>query len=278
MGEEYQLEAEAGIPLKATFSNDAGFSLKQLSLGKKKTIVAVPKGSLIGPHFAARNPATIPTSDTPPGSDEGADPLYHGIARYAPWNISCNGRTLTATLSSKDQWGNKTHEEWEGQVFEMKFEASFVLETLQLRLSVVSAADSLVGFEVRSPHSPHLEIKSSVHPSCIQEGGVAELPHDWGRDHQGNMRAKIAKPCDLAFHPYPNPLSGTIDCLYPEYTLRTMYRCAHQENGWLLRYRENNDFVSIIPITSQNPWRPNLSVSALDVHLTILSTPNKLQV
>lgn len=274
MGKEYQLETktEKEIPLKASFSCETGFSLTGFSLGKLETIVAASKGSLIGPHFAARKPATIPTQDIPPDSDIGSDPLYHGIARYAPWNISSNGRMLTATLSSKDQWGNKTHEEWEGQVFEMKFEASFVSETLQLRLSVVSAADSLVGFEVRSPYSPKLEVKSSVHPSCIQEGGVAELPKDWGRDHQGNMSATISQPCDLAFHPYPNPLSGAIDCLYPEYTLRTMYRCAHQENGWLLRYSEKSDFVSIIPITSQNPWRPNLSVSALDVHLKILPT------
>jgi hypothetical protein len=79
----------------------------------------------------------------------------------------------------------------------------------------------------------------------------------------------LSESGNYAFHPLKDPLRGKIILQTPQYQLETRYSCTSQENSWEFYKPTNGSFVCINPLSSQNPWRPNLSVSSIHIEIEI---------
>jgi hypothetical protein len=224
-------------------------------------------GALIGPHFHHRNPAIIP-----PIKDESlfphigrvkakgiAEPFSHGIGRYAPWKAAATHNKVTAILSGKDLWNGVSLAELEGQNFVMRFQAELLPEGLHLDLSVVSETDSLIGIH----YYFHLPKGKGTVFSQVQETGPRI-------DSQKHLEYSLNENVDATFHPFPDPLSGTIVLDAVDYRLTTKYTSPSQENSWQLYHPEGASFVCIEPISSQDPRHPNLTTSNIHISLEIV--------
>lgn len=217
-------------------------------------------GALIGPHFHHR---TV----IPPIKDESLfphiarirakgikEPFSHGIARYAPWKvISSSPTTVVAEITGKDTWHDVPLSALEGQNFKMTLKAELKPSGLHLTLSVVSDTASLVG----------------IHYYYALPNGKGKVISKTKENHQ--LEFDLDKDVDQTFHPYPNPLAGTILLETETYQLKTHYTCLCEENCWQLYHPEGAKFVCIEPISSQVPKYPNLTVSSLNIHLEILT-------
>lgn len=223
-------------------------------------------GALIGPHFHHRNPAIIPQI-----KDESLfphiakikakgiiEPFSHGIGRYAPWKAVATENKITAILMGKDLWNGVPLAELEGQNFVMRFQAELLPDGLYLDLSVVSETDSLVGIH----YYYHLPKNKGTIFSQVQEAGPQI-------DSQKNFKCLLIDHVDTTFHPFPDPLHGTIILDAIDYRLITKYSSPSQENSWQLYHPEKASFVCIEPISSQDPRHPNLSTSNIRIHLQI---------
>jgi hypothetical protein len=236
-------------------------------------------GPLIGPHFHRRRAEVVPKI-----ADETLfphiarvkakgilDPFSHGIARYAPWKAESTQTKVKAILLGKDMWNNVPLSEIEGQNFKMEFEAELKANGLFLNLSIVSDTASLVGihYYYALPQGKGRLIAEVQNQVRIQNH-LQPIPSDWSFDSQQKLIFDLDKEADFTFRPYPDPLKADILLETETYALRTRYNCACAENCWQLYHPANSSFVCIEPLSSQAPRHPNLSVSALQIHLEIL--------
>ena len=255
-------QASDGAPLEATFSTAGG--LRLVSYKRAGVEVIDPTGSSfgspVGPHYADRNPGII--APLPEGDwaqiekrrGEGyKDPFAYGISRYAPWNIQSDPSSLKGTLTGKQEWQGTTLSALEGQQFTMGLQASLAPNGLEMNLSVVSEADSLVGFDypIRLP------------------SGKATLNADTRETYHESRILDLANPIDRIFHPLLNPLEGHLTIDTVEYRLKIVYRCTCEQNSWQIVRALGSSFVFIRPLSAKMPQRPSLTVSSLAIRLTI---------
>lgn len=284
-----QCESEEGEPQEAIFCPDVGMNLFSFKKGNIEVIDPSTRdlfeersaglGALIGPHFHHRNPSVIPSI-----KDETlfphiarvkakgvSDPFSYGIARYAPWKAHSTPRSLTARITGKDIWNTVPLSTLEGQNFTMEFRAILDPKGLKLHLSVVSDADSLAGIHYYY-HIPNGtgKVISQVQSSFIDNNERKQIPPEWDFDSQHKLTYDLRTSADFTFHPFPNPLEGVIELDAEIYRLITRYTCSSQENSWQLYHPEGASFVCIVPITSQDPWHPNLTVSSIGISLEII--------
>lgn len=234
-------------------------------------------GALIGPHFHHRHVI-------PPVKDEAlfphiarvkakgiGEPFSHGIARYAPWKAEATATKVTARLSGKDSWNGIPLSALEGQNFTMEMAAELNEGGMEIALSVVSDADSLVGIHYYY-HLPEGRgsVTSSVQSHYLEHGRRKPFPENWKFDSQHQLTLDLKDAYDVAFHPFPNPLQGKIVLDAVKYRLVTSYSCPSQENCWQLYHPKRASFVCIEPISSQDPRHPNLTVSSIRIKLEIL--------
>ncbi|MCB1118912.1 MAG: hypothetical protein KDK65_03035 [Chlamydiia bacterium] len=248
--------------LKALFSPEQGMTLMSFMMGDIEIIDQSTRkpfdtrrsglGPLIGPHFHQKKDSAVTFVPDPAqfphlAHTHSKDPFSHGIARYAPWQtVTHTATTIDATLSGKDTWNGHTLAELEGQDFTYRFQATLTPTSLLLDLSIVSEADSLVGihYYYHLPPGP-----ASVHtPSQV-------IP----------LRENHL---DTTHHPHANPLEGDILLKTATHHLHTRYTSTSQENAWQLYHLKDASFVCIEPVSSQDPRRPNLTVSSLHIALT----------
>ncbi len=278
-----------GEKLQATFLPDMGMNMISFKKGDIEVIDQCTKtlfderyaglGALIGPHFHHRNPAILPKI-----ADETlfphiarvrakgiTDPFSHGIARYAPWRATATENSVAAVISGKDIWNGVALASMEGQNFSMRYHAVLTPNGLQIDLDVVSDTDSLVGIHYYY-HLPEGtgRVISAVQPEYLDHAGRKPLPAGWQVDSQQLVTFDLADEFDDTFFPFPNPRAGKITLDAGAYKLVTSYQSPSQENCWQLYHPKGASFVCIEPISSQDPRHPNLSVSALKIHLEIL--------
>lgn len=284
-------KAKDGRTLKAEFLPEIGMNLISYRLDETEVIDQSTKemfekkfgglGPLIGPHFHRRPLHLIPT-----GLDEAKfphiqyfkndakpDPFTHGIGRYVPWKVQSNGRSFKAALSGKDTWQDVPLQTLEGQNFEMHFSGELTHSGLNLELSVVSDTDSLVGihYYYALPNGKGTVI-SEVQKHYLTATEKKPLPAEWTlKSSPHSLNYSLEEEADFTFFPYPNPLEGRIVLDTETHQVITRYTSLSEENSWQLWHPEGKSFACIEPISSQDPRHPNLTASALRIHLEIIT-------
>lgn len=280
-------KTSSGRKLQAIFLPEKGMNLISYKLDDVEVIDPSTQalfeeryaglGALIGPHFHHRNPEVIPLV-----KDESLfphiarvkakgiqEPFSHGIARYAPWKVEAGPQIVKGVLTGKDVWNGYSLASLEGQNFTMHFQAELKAEGLQLNLSVVSDADSLVGIH----YYYRLPKKSGYVISQVQDrylnGPTPTLPKNWLSGDLHTLKFDLAQPADYTFYPYPHPLQGKILLDALDYRLVTQYSSPSQENAWQLYHPEGASFVCIEPVSAQDPRHPNLSASSIEILISI---------
>lgn len=276
-----------GESLQATFLPDKGLNLISYKLGNIEVIDQSTKaeferrfaglGPMIGPHFHRRKPQLIPPVDPAKfphvknlAKTGPTDPFSHGIGRYAPWKPEFTETSLKGVLSGKDTWNDVPLSVLEGQGFQMTFQAELTPHGLELYLSVMSDADSVVGIHYYY-HLPNGKgtVLSHVQKSYIVDEERKPLPLDWNVDEQHLLRYELNRDTDFTFFPYPDPLKGVIKLETETHKLTTTYTCASQENAWQLWHPLGASFVCIEPVSAQDPRHPNLTVSSIHIRVEI---------
>lgn len=281
-------ETSAGF-IQATFLPEKGMNLISFKKNDIEIIDQTTKhlfderfsglGPLIGPHFHRRLPQTLPKIPNEELFPHIArvkakgilDPFSHGIARYAPWKASLEGNKIKGTLTGKDLWNNVPLSALEGQNFTMQFEAELKEQTLFLKLSVVSDTDSLVGIHYfyRLPNGKG-KVTSRVQKQYLNlKREKSPIPSDWNLSTDQQVILDLNQETDFTFRPFPNPLQGQIILETEEYTLKTTYECASEENSWQLYHPKDSSFVCIEPLSARDPKHPNLTVSSISIGLKI---------
>jgi hypothetical protein len=278
-----------GEMLEATFIPDKGMNMISYKKGDIEVIDQSTRslfeerfaglGAMIGPHFHHRRPEIIPKIP-----DESLfphiarvkakgiqEPFSHGIGRYAPWKAEVSPTGIKAHLSGKDTWNGVPLATLEGQNFIMEFDVELTPTGLNLSLSVVSDADSLVGIHYYY-HLPQGKGKviSEIQNIYIDQNQRKTIPASWSFNDQHLLTFDLDKPADYTFFPFPNPREGSIKLDSGAYQLLTTYSCQSQENSWQLYHPEGASFVCIEPLSSQDPSHPNLTVSSIHIRLQIL--------
>lgn len=256
---------------KAEFLPEMGMALKSFTDGSTEAIAQSTAaeftqtraglGVLIGPHFLSRPLLKEKLKEN--------DPYLHGIARYAPWNFEHGTTWIHARLTGKDTLNGKPLAELEGQDFEISYKAHLDKEGLHSKLSIVSETDSLVGahFYYNLPEGKGI-VSSKIKPVCLDQGEAIPVNPEWlEKDSEHNLSFDLQNETDYSFYPYPNPLEGTIQLDTQTHTLHVRYKSPSAENCWQLWHPKGADFVCIEPISSQNPRKPNLTVSQLEISL-----------
>lgn len=262
-----------GANLEAVFHPEKGMSLlsysKSSANGKVEVIEQSLPSTLICPRFGARRAELIPSipdiNRFSPANQ--SDPFFNGIARYAPWTITGTPTEtqIKAVMTGKDQWQEVPLATFENDhQFKFTFEAELLPSGLQIALSTVSEVDSLVGLQC---HYRLPEGKGKL-TSKIQKKFMRDKKLDSLDDHE--LSLDLEKAQDFVFYPFPNPLEGNILLETANYKLLTVYQCNAQENAWIIQKVDNQSFVSVGPVSAQDPWHPNLTVSSLKIHLQIL--------
>lgn len=237
-------------------------------------------GALIGPHFHRRPPEIVPKVKNEALFPHIArvkakgvqDPFSHGIARYAPWKAEASQTSVKAVLTGKDEWNGVSLAELEGQNFKMQLSAELKENGLHLALSVVSDTASLVGihYYYALPDGQGRVI-SQVQNQVIIDGKLQSIPSNWDFNDQHELKFNLDQEADFTFRPYPDPLAGKIVLETKGYRLHTYYSCICEENCWQLYHPKGASFVCMEPISSQDPRHPNLTVSAVNIQIEIIS-------
>lgn len=276
-------------PLEAIFLPEKGMNMISFKKGNVQIIDQSTMnlfeerfaglGALIGPHFHRRRAPSLPAI-----KDESlfphiarvkakgiSDPFSHGIGRYAPWKAEATENEIKATLSGKDQWNGVPLSELEGQDFKMTFSAKLLQEGLLLNLSVVSSTDSVIGIHYYY-HLPEGKGKiiSHVQGHFLDSGQKKTLLPEWNVGFDHKLSLDLSLPVDYTFFPFLEKSKGSIRLETEQYTLVTEYLAQSQENSWQLYHPEGASFVCIEPLSAQDPRHPNLTVSSLEIKLSIL--------
>lgn len=278
-----------GDQLQATFLPDKGMNMISYKKGPIEVIDQSTRdlfderyaglGALIGPHFHRRNADILPKIENESlfphisrvKAMGVADPFSHGIARYAPWQVSMNDQGFKATLTGKDTWNGVPLSVLEGQNFTMHFNVSLSPQGLSLDLDVVSDTDSLVGihYYYNLPQGTG-KVISTIQKEYIEDNKRKPLPTSWNIDTSNTLTFDLVQEADYTFFPFPNKRSGHILLNTDTYRLLTEYSCPSAENCWQLYHPKGASYVCIEPISSQDPRHPNLTVSNINIKLKIL--------
>lgn len=221
---------------------------------------------IIGPHFGRRIPDILPKEAQREGK---SDPFPHGIARYAPWSCQVNESSLSARISGKDLFRGVPLKNIQGQDFTMLCDVKLMEEALSYELSVVSESDSLIGLEWILDVE-QATVQSDVKNLFYASNEIQQLHPEWKTEEMGFMKYAISpqEKTDFVFHPFFDPLRGKITYQTNSRSIRTEYESHSQEISWHLSHEVGAKSFSISPVSSQNPWRPNLTVSS--IHISIV--------
>lgn len=289
-----QSEKENDSYLQATFLPDCGMNLISCKkINKKREIEIIDQstkelfqerfaglGALIGPHFHRKKKEIqpiLPDESLFPHvarvrSKGVTDPFTHGIARYVPWKYQLSNQKLKGKITGKDTWYDVPLSVLEGQNFTMYFEAELLgSNRIKIGLSIVSDSDSLVGLHYYyALKEGKGKVYSKIRPYYLLEGKKVFLPKEWNYSDNHTLEWNLNNEADFTFHPFPNPLQGNIRLETASHAIEILYNSNCQENSWQLYHPKGASFVCIEPISAQDPRYPNLSVSQIEVVITIM--------
>jgi D-hexose-6-phosphate mutarotase len=281
----------AGETLSATFDPRKGMNLLSYKKGDIEVIDqstrplfeerAAGLGALIGPHFHRRNSNILPKISNEKlfphiakvkakGVD---DPFSHGIARYAPWKAEASEcrSSVTAELSGQDEWEGVPLADLQGQDFKFQFHADMTVESLEITLSIVSKSDSLIGFHY---YYALPQRKGSVHSRVrdhyLDQGIQKDMQKTWVNNDGNSLEFNLDEEADYGFFPYLDHTRGEIILDAKTHKLKVNYDCGNEENTWQLYHPKGASFVCIEPISATNPRKPILTVSTIQLALSVV--------
>lgn len=275
-------------PLEARFSPAQGMNLLSYKKGDIEAIDQSTRplfeerysglGALIGPHFHHRK--QIPPVPDPSLFPHIAllqsrgvnEPFSHGIGRYAPWTVTAlSENSVEATLSGKDEWKGVRLSQLEGQDFIMSYKAALHSEGLAIDFSVASEFDSVIGLHTYYALSQgRNSVVSHVCNHLFDQGNLKPIPSEWNYNKEGLLNFDLENPCDFGFLPFPDSLKASILLKTETHSLRVQYHCENEENSWQLWHPQGASFVCIEPLSAKNPRKPCLTVSRLQILISIL--------
>lgn len=280
-----------GVVIEVTFCPEKGMNLLSYKQGSFEIMDRATEilfdqrgaglGALIGPHFHHRKESLIPPIQDPDLfphfallREQGVkEPFSHGIARYVPWKIeSRSAKRVKATLSSKSEWRGIPIGKLEGQEFNMIFIATLTAMGLEIEYSVVSDHDAIVGlhyYYALSKNGPNF-IEANISENYNDQGVIKKIPESFGFSKESKeLKFNLANSCDYGFRPYPKSLAGSIKLVRPDYRLQVLYTSASAENSWQLYHPKGATYVCIEPMSAADPRKPQLTVSGLNVHISV---------
>lgn len=274
----------SGKPLKAIFHPSNGMDLVSYQLGEieviEQNVPPFQHSTLIGPHFLNRKKELLEglkkdsqlNDFMKKREEEGfSDPFQHGVSRYVAWKVeSFNENKIKAALTGKELWHETPLAAIEGQQFKLFFQAELTPEGLHIKLSSIGESDTVIGIDYHYalPDSQGT-VFSDIASKYYENGVLKEVPKNWFQENRNDFHFELKQAADYAFFPSKNPLKGSILLKTANYQLQTDYQSVNQENCWQLYKPRDASYVCIRPLSAQNPWRPNLTVSSIDILLSI---------
>ncbi len=235
------------------------------------------RGSLIGPHFHHRKqiPA-VPFAEVFPHiaklrAKGVKEPFSHGIARYAPWNVSHTKDTISSTLSGNDTWNNVLLSVLEGFPFDMFFDVQLLSSGLFLELGVEAQTPCVVGLHYYYALPPgEAFVQASVKPEYREQDIWKKIPRDW-LDEKGELYFSLDQEADFGFQLSSPNLDSFIILKTQTYSIKISFQADDpEESSWQLYHPRGSSFVCIEPLSAKNPRDPALLQSTLSVKIDII--------
>lgn len=273
-----------GNDLEAVFLREKGMALKSFRIGGKELISQESEedfqssfrglGVLVGPHFQARNPKTIPETDLSSFphvrvlKDSGSiDPFEEGIFRYAPWQVAEQKEgSLCAKLAGKDNFQGQALSSLEGQDFKASLDACLDKDGLHMRLGIVSDFDSLLGFQAYFNASGDDSLEAQVAPNCWIEGQDQQIPWSYEKA-SSKLNLNLSQKYDVCFHPVASATEGSFLLKNKQSSVKVKFGGPSGELCWQLSRDPQKPYVVLGPLGAYDPFKPQLSVSYLNLSL-----------
>ena len=236
-------------------------------------------GALIGPHFHHReNPlVNFDTSLLPHIAAQKAkgvlEPFSHGIARYVPWKFAKSTTQVKAHLHGSDLYQNIPLKAFEGQDFEISFEARLLTDGLFIEYKVTSEFPSVLGLHYYYRLSGKGNIHGLVQDSYRDQNTWSPLKEEWIKDD--HFHFTLPQKADFGFLPKRKAENETdfhLNLNAPDYSLHLDYNAASdKEISCQIFHPENASYVCIEPLSAKDPTKPTLSRSTLEAKLQIFN-------
>lgn len=238
--------------LQATFLPESGMRCVNFMYREQALL---EEGLVVGPHFGKRKMKSL------------KDPYPYGLGRYGNWEANASASSFRAHINGDMTWQNEPLKALQNQNFKMTFEGDITPTELVLTLSVISDSDSIVGIEYFFPYAhANRFIETSAKREIYIEGKESTLPERWDYSPNGKLKVPTSEDYAFSFRPYPNPTQGEviIDDL-----LKVKYESISEESSWILRNHPQEKIFSLGAVSSQNPWKPNLTVSSITIKMSV---------
>lgn len=275
-----------GKPIEAVFLPDGGMNLCSYRLGEIEVIdqQTLPLfeerfaglGALIGPHFHHRKeiPLDFDTSLFPHIKRAGRkEPFSHGIARYVPWKVVASTTQVKGRLQGSDLYQGVPLKVFEGQDFDMSFEARLHSDGLFIEYQIESEKPSVLGLHYYYALSGPGYIHSTVQDTYRDQLEWKNLPNEWVQDK--HLHFNLPQEADFGFLPKkktPNDHDYHINLNTPDYALHVDYNTASDsEISCQVFHPKGATYVCVEPLTARFPPEPRLKSSTLEVKLQIFS-------
>lgn len=282
-----QSQSEKGELLKACFLPSKGMNFTSYSKEEREIIDQSTRplfeeryaglGAMIGPHFHHRK--VIPTVKEPDlfphiaklKAKGVAEPFSHGIGRYAPWQLeSVSENEIRAKLSGDDRWNGVALKDLEGQNFKMGYVAKMLPQGLEIQLFVTSETESVVGLHTYYRVDGGLgSVKCRVQNHYVDKSEIKPIPSTWNYSHDHTLTYPLDEEIDFGFHPFPDPLNGSILLESSHHRAKVNYQCFNQENSFQIWHPKDASFVCIEPLSAKDPRKPKLTSSQLKILISI---------
>lgn len=222
---------ENGAPIQATFLPENGLRLVSLRMDG---IDVLEEGLVIGPYWKEQN---------------------GNRSQLIPWKVEASDSGFKAEVEEKNQ-------------FKMLCQGQIGDQGLILKLSVIGVRDAVIGMDCRFPiNANKCYLTSDVQSECYVDGQKQRIPEQWDYNDQGVLKWDLSQKVLCAFRPKKSPLNSKIQLTNGDQVYQIAYSCCCEENAWILDTESHQSVASIIPMTSQNPWYPNLTVSSICIAL-----------
>ncbi len=278
-----------GTPLQVTYLPDQGMNLISYCIGPtevidQSTYTLFEKrfaglGPLIGPHFHMQK--DIPSNFDPSlfphiaciQAEGRKDPFSHGIARYVPWKTVESETQIKAKLRGSDLYKGVPLSTFEGQDFEMTYEARLLSTGLHIVYKLESEKPSVIGlhYYYRLPRKG--EIHGEIAPLYRDKDTWKSLPDQWIGNKKSQLQFCLPQIADFGFIPKKK---HTKDHLYEvilntdDYSLHTKFNtCSNQDFSYQVFHPEGASYVCVEPLSTKTPTTPSLKSNTLEIHLQV---------
>jgi len=284
-----------GAPLEATYLPDQGMNLISYKCGGVEVIDQATQnlfderfaglGALIGPHFHSRKeiPHDFDESLFPHiarGKAKGRkEPFSHGIARYVPWKTVESDTQIKAKLKGSDLYKGTALSVFEGQDFEMTYEARLLSTGLFIQYKVQSEKPSVIGLHYYYALRGEGTVLGEVNPTYRDGAEWKPLPPEWTQGKESHLHFPLPTTADFGFIPEKKTVNDhdyQVILNTDSYSLHLNFNTSSdKEFSYQIFHPEGATYVCIEPISARQPPEPTLTSNTLETKLQIFPSLEK---